>query len=91
MPAAAIAAALGGATSAVAGAIDTKNKQKLADKQGFQNTTEQLLNLKREREQKSTKEKQITATSNKTLTIVGGVVFCVFLLGLFMFLIKRKS
>lgn len=91
MAAGQIIGAVAGATGAVAGAIDTKQKQRLADKTGFQTTTEQLLTLKRERENRGTQTKEIVAKSNKTLVIVGGVVLCVFILGLFIFLVKKSK
>jgi uncharacterized protein YhaN len=80
MAAEAIAAALGQGFSALDSIVGSKAKGKLAEKQGFQNTTGQLLTLRQQREQQNQLRIQEQAKSQRTITIAlvaGGVLLVI--------------
>jgi len=91
MAAGAIAAALGQGFSALDSIVGSKAKGKLAEKQGFQNTTTQLLTLRQQREQQKQTQIQEQNRSKRTITIAlvaGGVLLVI---GIVAVIIKNKK
>ncbi|MCU0436712.1 MAG: hypothetical protein MUC49_02285 [Raineya sp.] len=83
MLASAIASAVGGGLNLLDSTIGNKQRAKLAEKQGFQDTNSRLLQIRQQREQQRLEQIQNNARTTRTLLIVGGVV----LIGIIMTLV----
>ncbi len=77
--------------------IGSKAKGRLAEKQGFQDTTNLLLKTRQEKQaqvvqlgEQNIKAKEVEAQNKKIYTIVGGCVLAVLFLCVMLFLVKRK-
>ncbi len=77
--------------------IGSKAKGRLAEKQGFQDTTSALLKLRQDKQsqviqlgEQNIKAKEVEAQNKKIYTIVGGCVLAVLFLTVMIFAIKRK-
>lgn len=77
--------------------IGSKAKGRLAEKQGFQDTTNLLLKTRQEKQAQvvqlgelGIKAKEVEAQNKKIYTIVGGCVLAVLFLTVMIFFVKRK-